>query len=343
MYRVEITESQLTEIQMLANETAARYETVENGEFQREATTYAHELPRDIRTGINTFRLREPSGICVVSGYQIDDSKIGPTPTHWANSKSQLTTRCEEFFFFLVACLLGDPFAWATQQDGFVMHDVLPIKGHEHEQIGSGSEELLAWHTEDAFHPLRADYLGLMCLRNEERVETTLATIDDIELDDDLIRVLREERFPIRPDRSHLPVHRSTASSSPPGTEELLRRSYDWIEQLIVRPTKVAILFGSENSPYLRLDPYFMELPQSDSEAVQAFDTLTRRIDEAVVGYSLRPGEVMFLDNFKVVHGRKPFKARFDGTDRWLKRLNISRDLRKSRAERLEADTRTIY
>jgi hypothetical protein len=34
------------------------------------------------------------------------------------------------------------------------------------------------------------------------------------------------------------------------------------------------------------------------------------------------------------VHGRKPFKARHDGTDRWLKRLDVTLDLRKSRAAR---------
>jgi hypothetical protein len=44
-----------------------------------------------------------------------------------------------------------------------------------------------------------------------------------------------------------------------------------------------------------------------------------------------------------VTHGRQPFTARFDGTDRWLTRLNIARDLRKSRAQRRGADDRTIY
>jgi hypothetical protein len=44
-----------------------------------------------------------------------------------------------------------------------------------------------------------------------------------------------------------------------------------------------------------------------------------------------------------MVHGRKPFRARFDGTDRWLRRLNVAVDLRKSRKFRLTADSRVIY
>ncbi len=34
----------------------------------------------------------------------------------------------------------------ATQQDGRIMHDVLPIKGHEHYELGSNSLQHLSWH-----------------------------------------------------------------------------------------------------------------------------------------------------------------------------------------------------
>ncbi|HYG65572.1 MAG TPA: arginine beta-hydroxylase, Fe(II)/alpha-ketoglutarate-dependent, partial [Thermoanaerobaculia bacterium] len=57
----------------------------------------------------------------------------------------------------------------------------------------------------------------------------------------------------------------------------------------------------------------------------------------------LEPGEICFIDNFKAVHGRRAFRARYDGEDRWLKRVNIVRDLRKSRAVRPSAASRTIF
>jgi alpha-ketoglutarate-dependent taurine dioxygenase len=57
----------------------------------------------------------------------------------------------------------------------------------------------------------------------------------------------------------------------------------------------------------------------------------------------LEPGDFCFIDNFQAVHGRKPFKARFDGTDRWLRRINVVRDLRKSRDSRLSAAGRVLY
>jgi hypothetical protein len=38
---------------------------------------------------------------------------------------------------------------------------------------------------------------------------------------------------------------------------------------------------------------------------------------------ALRPGQLLLIDNDVAVHGRAPFTARYDGTDRWLKRVNI--------------------
>jgi alpha-ketoglutarate-dependent taurine dioxygenase len=65
-------------------------------------------------------------------------------------------------------------------------------------------------------------------------------------------------------------------------------------------------------------------------------------IDENLTGIALRPGECLFIDNYKAVHGRSSFKAKFDGTDRWLKRINVVRDLRKSRGVREAPASRVI-
>jgi hypothetical protein len=70
--------------------------------------------------------------------------------------------------------------------------------------------------------------------------------------------------------------------------------------------------------------------PPETEESRLAIDHLIRAIDETLTGVALMPGECLFIDNYKTVHGRDSFKARFDGTDRWLKRIDITRDLRKS-------------
>lgn len=343
MHTVQLTEDEIKEVQLLIKRLASQYDSVEQSEFLSVASDNAQDLPRSLRAKLNKFRLLEPSGLCLVTGYSVDDKKIGSTPSHWKAKIVPPLTLEQDIFFFLCASLLGDPIGWATQQDGYILHDVLPIKGHEHEQLGSGSEELLTWHTEDAFHPYRPDYLGLMCLRNPDAVETTYASIDKALLDDESLQILFEQRFIIRPDESHLEKNRSPIQRDLGASGELLRRSYARINQMNSAPDKVAVLFGDPKSPYMRLDPYFMDRIDDDPEAMAALDKLIAAIDEKIVGIALQPGEILFIDNCKIVHGRVPFKARYDGTDRWLRRLNIVRDLRKSRDARPTTASRIIF
>jgi Fe(II)/alpha-ketoglutarate-dependent arginine beta-hydroxylase len=345
MSEIVLTPEEIGQIRPLLRELAARYGSAESEEFLNEADVIAHDLPRRVRSAVRAFRLFEPeSAILVVSGYPVDDEKIGPTPVHWKQHGPENDTREEDMLLVLLGALLGEPIAWSTQQAGRVVHDILPIKGHEQEQLGSGSEVLLTWHVEDAFHPYRGDYLGMMCLRNPDRVPTTFAPISKVKLTPDQLAVLTSPHFTIRPDESHLPKNRGNGNGNGRSAEEeaVLQRAYRKIEQMQSAPERIPVLFGDPRAPYVRLDPYFMDPPE-DPEARSAFDQLTRKVDEALEDQVLEPGDFCFIDNFQAVHGRKPFKARYDGRDRWLKRINVVRDLRKSRESRLSAASRVLY
>jgi len=128
---------------------------------------------------LEEYRIAEPSALCLVSGLDVDEAALGDTPAHWQGSQHGSTAFPQEIFFLLCGSALGDVFGWATQQDGRIMHDVLPIKGHEHYELGSNSLQHLSWHTEDAFHPCRGDYVALMCLKNPDQVETVVCDAAD--------------------------------------------------------------------------------------------------------------------------------------------------------------------
>lgn len=338
---IQIDSEQMVEIEALLLELSETYDTIENPTFLDEVTVYAQELPKRLRFDLNRFRLKEPhGGICLIQGFGVDN--VVDTPSHWRQKPAPSPTIREDIFFSLCSSLLGDFIGWATQQDGYILHDILPIQGHEKEQLGSGSECLLTWHTEDAFHPYRTDYLGLMCLKNPDRVETTYSCIDDIELDERMRAILFQKRFILKPDESHLPKNRSSERDLG-APAHLLQQSYERITRMNEKPEKVAVLFGDPQRPYLRIDPYFMDFNDSDSEAVEALHYLVGEIDKHMKSIALRPGELLFLDNYLVVHGRKQFKARYDGNDRWLRRYNIAKDLRKSRDSRLNASNRIIF
>ena len=342
MDRIEITCEELAEVRTLTGMVAACYGTPENREFLNDVGAIAHELPRRLRKALCQFRLFEPaSAMLVVSGWKVDDQKIGPTPVHWKHA-SENDTREDEIFLLLLASLLGEAIAWSTQQDGRVVHDVLPIKGDEHEQVGTGSEELITPHVEDAFHPYRADYLGLMCLRNPDRVATTFAPISKVRLSEEELAILSSPQFVIRPDNSHLPKNAGGAQRRTPEEEALVRKAYRKVEQMTGNPERIPILFGDLKAPYVRMDAYFMDPPE-DPVARATFADLQRKVDEALEDCVVAAGEICFVDNFQAVHGRKPFKARYDGRDRWFKRINVVRDLRKSRDARQSAASRVMY
>jgi Fe(II)/alpha-ketoglutarate-dependent arginine beta-hydroxylase len=242
--------------------------------------------------------------------------------------------------FVLYACFLGYPFAWATQQDGHLIHDVFPIESNKDEQLSTGSEQTLWWHTEDAFHPHRADYIGLMCLRNVDRVPTTIGVPDLSGLAREQIDVLFEPRYLILPDESHSEKNESELRKQARKQDGVIDSAYEKIKKLSYAPPKVPILFGRRETPYLCLDPHFTT--PLDVEAEAALNALVQAVEENLREIVLQPGDCCFVDNYRAVHGRKAFKARFDGTDRWLKRLNVTRDLRKSQEARAGCEMRVI-
>jgi hypothetical protein len=200
-----------------------------------------------------------------------------------------------------------------TRRGRRLIHDILPIKGHEDEQLGSGSAVELTLHTEDAFHEHRCDLLLLFAVRNPDAVPTVCVSVDWL---GEIEPIMFENRFLIQPDLSHLPSNNTAG------------RDGEW--SIAFDPVPISALHGTPEAPYLRVDPYFMTAPEGDLEAADALARFDLRLRDAAREVPLQPGDLLVIDNHRVAHGRRPFRARFDGTDRWLKRALVAYDLRPS-------------
>lgn len=294
------------------------------------AVVLAHELPRELRAHLVGLRLREPAGALLVSGFAVNDGRLGPTPPHWRDAPSG-PIGPEEAYLLLIGSLLGDPFGWTTQQGGRLVHDVVPTKGQEREQVSSNSSAALSWHTEDGFCEYRPDYVGLLCLRNPDRAVTRYVDVSRLPVRAEDRRLLGEPVYRIRSDYSHDPAQNPTSSASSETFDRI--GGYD---------ERIAVLSVDPQDPVVRLDADFIDAP-AGAEHAAALARLCRQVEESMADLVLEPGDLLLIDNFRAVHGRAPFAARFDGTDRWLKRLYVARDLRRSRPVRHGVTGRLLF
>ena len=337
MITVDLSDAEIDQVQRIVHAAAEQHATIADPEFLLKATPLSHELPRRLRETLNTFRLHDDGyGALLIRGFPIDEAAIGPTPLDWAGGCAPSPTLRPEMFLALCGTLLGDLVAWSSEQNGHLIHNVLPIKEHEISQLGWGSDVEFICHVEDAFSPYSPDYLGLMCMRNPEETGTNISAVADLDLDALDVDALFGENFAVRPDDAHL-----TQDEDPSRRDAHLDISHQNRLEEIRNPKKTAIFFGDRRSPYIRLDPPYMSAIGGPSSK-KAFDGLMASLQEHKQQCRLHPGDILLIDNFRVVHGREAFKARYDGTDRWLKRIKVTRDLRKSRTDRPSASSRLV-
>ncbi|MCV7075333.1 guanitoxin biosynthesis L-enduracididine beta-hydroxylase GntD [Mycobacterium szulgai] len=315
----------------LSHECVQQYGSAENQRLHADAPVIAAELPRALRAAANNARCSDRLHAFVVSNVVINP-ELESTPTHWAKAQTDGSSS-ESVALVLIASLLGDTIGWQTQQDGRLVTDVLPIKGLEDSLVSSSSLTELGWHTEDAFSPYRADYVGLLCLRRPSRVATTVSGVDPSRIPSDIREILHEQRFIIRPDSSHTRQF---------NVSHYRDSSFGQLQNIYQEPPRVAILSGPADCPVLRIDRDFTEAQPGDVVAEMALEWIIDHLDCRLYDLPLDPGEAVFLNNNNVVHGRRPFQPRFDGTDRWLKRVNIVTDLRRTRNGRLDNVSRVI-
>ena len=315
----ELTSDEVGQIHEAVTRLTRKVDSSQDPELYRLAPVTARFLPVRLLDFLCSFRRQESAGALVIRGWHIDDTLIGPTPEHWRVQVPSRTLR-EELYLVVMSSVLGDIFAWSTVQDGRMVQDLLPIKGEELHKSAGSSASLLDLHNEDAFSPLRCDYLGLLCLRNDDRVPTSYAALNTDSLTAEQRRVLAGPRFVLIPDSEH--VRRAAERGEAPPA-----------------PPKAGVLFGDLQNPYLAVDEFFIEVEPHDDEARNALDALLRQLRSSQYDVALGPGDLLIIDNYRAVNGRKPFQARYDGRDRWLKRIGVTRDLRKSRAARSSADS----
>ena len=295
----------------------SEYGQFDNPIYLKAIPGLAELLPADLADRLSRLRDRRSPAALLVRGMPLDVTT--PTPAHWREWQPG-TTQLHDFWLTLLCGQLGELFSYASLQDGRLVEDLLPIAGLEDEQLGLSSLGGFDLHVDDPFDDDRCDFFGLIAMRNPDRTETMMAAIDDADLSGLDLDVLFEPRFLVRVDPEHLEGMGITD------------------EVTLQRP----VLSGSRSAPDLCLDWSYTTAAPGDERARAGLADLRARMEAVLTTVALEPGNVLLIDNHRLVHGRRPFQARYDGADRWIRHAMAARDLGRTLARRSSAEDRVV-
>ncbi|MER7727963.1 clavaminate synthase family protein [Streptomyces sp. NPDC096323] len=266
------------------------------------------DLPAELRRTLREFRRDSgPTGTLLLRGLPVEGADLPPTPA--AAGSVQRTAALPAALLLMIAGGLGDPAAFRPEKGGALVQDVVPVPGQEDFQGNAGSV-LLTFHTENAFHPHRPDFVMLLCLRADHERVAGLRTGCTRQVLPLLSADGREALFS-KEFRTAAPPSFGAAS----GTTEAH-----------------AVLSGAPEDPDVRVD--FAATEPLTPRAGRALAELQELFDLTARTALLEPGDLAVVDNRVTVHGRTAFRPRYDGNDRWLQRSFILSDLRRSRGLR---------
>ena len=236
--------------------------------------------------------------VTVIPTHILDACPPLPTTPDALADAVDLCTEVNDGFLAAIAPL-GTAHGYPREQDGRLVQDLFPIESTSRGQVSTSSLVDLGMHTETAFHPYKPDYVVLLCLRGDPAAETTHAGIDDIvgALDETSLEVLRQPRFVTSVDES-------------------FRTHGEADTEFVITP-----LTGHGDTMRLVYDEVLMR--GIDPESTRALAALAEAVRASTRGTVLRSGDLLIIDNHRAVHGRSRFTPRFDGTDRWLRRVMV--------------------
>ena len=208
--------------------------------------------------------------------------------------------------------ILGHPVSYLQEQNGRLIHNLLPVHKTEYQQISTSSKVELEMHTESSFHPYRPSYVLLLCLRGDDSAATTYADDFDIvpKLSQEAISILQKQWFTTQIDQSF-------RSNGQPDVHV---------------PTAILEKINNDSDWKITYDSWFMKAvgdgsDESRLQAERALQEMREAVNSSTKEVVLKTGDLLVINNDCTVHGRKPFQPRYDGTDRWVQRMLVIRDM----------------
>jgi L-asparagine oxygenase len=265
------------------------------------------DLPEPLLAEVEALR-NDPGhpGTLLVKGMPLDPIVLG-TPA--APATLQFAKRTFVSEFCLVSCGLatGTVFSFREEYGGALVHSIVPRRflcadtGH----FGASN---LDFHTEFAWSRIRPEFVLLYCIRNDHdrRARTLVANVG-----------AAAQLLGSKKELLTRPLFRLGA---PDSIQHLLQKEDTWTEP-------VAVLREEPQPTVARVNFTFVQPETHD--AGRALRDFHDALSVVARSHQLLPGQLLILDNRRVVHARNSYSPKFDGRDRWVQQVYVRTDLPK--------------
>ena len=274
--------------------------------FTAAAHRLSRQLPERLAEALYDLELTGPA--LLIHGLPV--GPIGATPTHPLNRVTHRTMLSRATA--VIAAAAGHLVGYRAESEGRLIQTICPVSADSNRQASTGSVNLEC-HTEQAFNSTtRPDTIFLAAHRGDPDAATYAMSAADAlgHLPTRSVRLLREPRFFTRIDDSFLRGGLADEVRGP-----------------------MPVFSGPDCDPLITFDEDLQFSPSSAHAA--ALDELRALWSHLRHSVFLGPGDLLAIDNSRIVHGRSTYHPRYDGGDRWLARLQIQKSLTPSRHARI--------
>jgi L-asparagine oxygenase len=297
----EITEDELNILKNLASKIES-CPSKNPDTFSNQTKKLSKDLPVRIQIELMNFiENGSENGFLLISGINIHDD-IPDTPSNNTFKVGETTILAK--IQAIILSFVSEIIAYEAEGYGHIFQDIVPIKKMKMEQTSLGSGTELEIHTEQAFSKLRPDILSLACLRGDPNAFTYVLPVQTIidNLSDKDIELLKQPLWKTGIDLS------------------FKLNNHEFIEGDIRGPFPILDIENQYNNGRYKLvfDQDLMFGINEDAQ--QLIGKIVDIYYQYRMHHNLKPGEIFIIDNRYALHGRSPFRPKYDGKDRFLVR-----------------------
>jgi hypothetical protein len=267
-------------------------------------------LPGEILHGLQVFTA---TGWHALLLSNLPRQEFPPTPITGFGAETDLAAT-NALHFGLIQLIRATPFAVSYENGGRLIRNVVPNPEASGTTSSWGADSDFFWHTDNPHQPFGDPgldprlyvprYLAFYVVRNDERVPTEVAAVEDVVagLSEETRRLLESAQYSVSAPASN--------DADPTGTRQVL--------------DDAVVLELSPDGHYWARYDHSTTQGRTD-EARGALDVWSAALGEsASQEFMLEPGDFLIFDNYRVLHRRRAFTPGPDAAARWLRRCYAS-------------------